>query len=424
VEDMNRTTRNAKLKIETLKSERSQTMKSQRLLMSLVIQVVLLAAMVGLSQAQGPEPQEVDTPQATTGNAFTYQGYLKDGSNPANGEYDFRFILYNALIGGSQVGSAVTKDNVTVTNGLFSVALDFGSVFDGTGLWLEVGVRPGSSTSSYAILDPRQELTPAPYALYAVNIPQHDHFGQSWSGSADTGLLVENTRSAGYPSALQAIATASSGTTRGVTGDSYSTSGIGVLGNAKAATGITYGVYGRADSPQGYGGYFWNSAGATALFAQGAVRSTADTEITVSPFDLRPWSGGVSVAESNWQGYVYFQASTTGPQEVLLPVTLPARVFGVPQKLKSIKVCYQLDNANSYIDQTEAYYYSDSGVITYLFQDDTDLRSTSWTCYIHDDPTPNPIQSAVTVRFGLNYAGTGWPHDIVIGSITLTLTEN
>ena len=99
-------------------------------------------------------------------------------------------------------------------------------------------------------------------------------------------------------------------------------------------------------------------------------------------------------------------------------------MFGTPQKLKSIKVCYQLDNASSYIDKTEAYYYSDSGTFTYMFQDDTDRKSTSWTCYTYNDSTPNLIESAVTVRFWLNYAGTGSAHDIVIGSVTLTLTEN
>ncbi len=374
-------------------------MKSQRILISLVILTTLLAPTMGLTQAQGPGPQEAVTSQAFTGNAFTYQGFLRDGGNPANGEHDFRFILYDALTGGNQVGGIVIKDNVTVTNGLFSVALDFGSAFDGYGRWLEVGVRPGSSTGSYAILDPRQELTPAPFALYAAHTGQHGHFGEIWSGSTSSaGLLLSNNSTTYGSSALRAVAPSNSGT--------------------------TYGVYARTDSPQGYGGYFYNAAvGGTALFAEGAVKSTADTEITFSPFDIRAWSGGVS-AIPNDQGYVYFQASTTGAQEVLLPVTLPARVFGVPQKLRSIKVCYQLDNFSSYIDKTQAYYRSDSDVLTTMFLDDTDRQNTWWTCYTYDDPTPNLIQGAVIVRFWLNYAGTGNAHEIVIGNISLTLTEN
>ena len=41
------------------------------------------------------------------GTAFTYQGRFTDGSSPANGVYDFLFILYDSLIGGSQVGGTI-----------------------------------------------------------------------------------------------------------------------------------------------------------------------------------------------------------------------------------------------------------------------------------------------------------------------------
>src|SRR5207247_4630344 len=61
------------------------------------------------------------------GTAFTYQGKLNDGGNPANGQYDFQFSLYDALTGGAQQGSTVTVTNVTVTAGSFTVQLDFGA---------------------------------------------------------------------------------------------------------------------------------------------------------------------------------------------------------------------------------------------------------------------------------------------------------
>ncbi|MFB0537257.1 MAG: tail fiber domain-containing protein [Anaerolineae bacterium] len=104
--------------------------------------------------------------QAQMGTSFTYQGRLTDGGSPANGTYDFRFRLYDAASGGTQVGSTVTKGDVTVTDGLFTVQLDFGSgVFTGDARYLEIGVRPGESTGAYTPLLPRQALTPAPYAL-------------------------------------------------------------------------------------------------------------------------------------------------------------------------------------------------------------------------------------------------------------------
>ena len=42
--------------------------------------------------------------QDLMGTAFNYQGRLTDGASPANGEYDFRFRLYDS--DDVQVGSA------------------------------------------------------------------------------------------------------------------------------------------------------------------------------------------------------------------------------------------------------------------------------------------------------------------------------
>lgn len=101
---------------------------------------------------------------STLGTSFTYQGRLTDGGSSANGTYDFQFDLYNAATGGSQVGSTSIQSDIPVTDGLFTVSLDFGAVFDGTALWLNAGVRPGSSTGSYTDLG-RQAIAAAPYAL-------------------------------------------------------------------------------------------------------------------------------------------------------------------------------------------------------------------------------------------------------------------
>ena len=104
---------------------------------------------------------------APLGTAFTYQGRLTDGSGPANGTYDFEFRLYDAQSGGAQVGSILTQNDIPVTQGLFTVVLDFGTGrFIGDALWLEIGVRPGNS-GGFTPLTPRQALTSMPYALYA-----------------------------------------------------------------------------------------------------------------------------------------------------------------------------------------------------------------------------------------------------------------
>lgn len=99
---------------------------------------------------------------------FTYQGDLKDGANPANGNYDFEFALYDALSGGTQLGSTLARNGLAVVKGVFSVSLDFGSQFPGTNRFLEIHVRP-SGGGSFTNLTPRQKITSEPYAIKAVN---------------------------------------------------------------------------------------------------------------------------------------------------------------------------------------------------------------------------------------------------------------
>jgi len=101
---------------------------------------------------------------------FTYQGELRDAGAPADGDYDFVFRLFDADNGGAQIGADVPVDDWPVIGGLFTVELDFGaSAFAGDARWLEIAVRPGDSLDPHTTLSPRQALTAAPYALFALN---------------------------------------------------------------------------------------------------------------------------------------------------------------------------------------------------------------------------------------------------------------
>jgi len=103
------------------------------------------------------------------GTAFTYQGRLNDGGSPANGSYDITFTLHDAATGNGVIAGPLTNNAVSMTNGLFTVSLDFGGgVFTGNALWLELGVRTNGS-NSFTTLSPRQPILPTPYALYASN---------------------------------------------------------------------------------------------------------------------------------------------------------------------------------------------------------------------------------------------------------------
>jgi hypothetical protein len=101
------------------------------------------------------------------GTAFTYQGRLTDGGQPANGSYDLKFTLYDDPNSGNAVGLPVATNGVAVSNGLFTVRLDFGQVIGRYALWLEIGVRSNGVPVDFRRVSPRQELTPTPYAIYA-----------------------------------------------------------------------------------------------------------------------------------------------------------------------------------------------------------------------------------------------------------------
>ncbi|HYF61722.1 MAG TPA: hypothetical protein VD886_02845, partial [Herpetosiphonaceae bacterium] len=106
------------------------------------------------------------------------------------GSHDFRFKLYDEAAAGVQVGPTITQTGVLVTDGLFTVALDFGEVFDGTALYLEIAVGPAGS-GDHTTLSPRQPLTPTPYA-HGLALPFAGR-----GESAGALFSVDNTGSGG-----------------------------------------------------------------------------------------------------------------------------------------------------------------------------------------------------------------------------------
>lgn len=187
-------------------------------LASFVIAVLALVLIQpGRTAAGQGQPSEASLVPVDT--AFTYQGYLEDGGGPANGPYDFQFKLFDALVGGSQIGSTFLVNDISVADGLFGAPLDFGnSAFGGGARWLEIGVRPGASGGAYTLLTPRQELAPSPYALAMPNvyinesmnfvgvgrdfpISGNEVFGVRYDGGANDygGMYVETSHANGWP---------------------------------------------------------------------------------------------------------------------------------------------------------------------------------------------------------------------------------
>ncbi len=133
-------------------------------------------------------------------SAFTYQGQLRQSGVLVNGNCDSQFALFDAVTGGSQVGSTQTVSPVSVSNGLFTVQLDFGNeAFVDDDRWLEISVRCPTGVGAYITLAPRQQLTGAPYGLNDWHLTGNagTSAGPNFLGTTDNEALelkVNSTR--------------------------------------------------------------------------------------------------------------------------------------------------------------------------------------------------------------------------------------
>ena len=142
-------------------------MKSTRF--ALVLGVALsLAGGKGLGQLiESFEPlDQAQTLLSPVQPAFNYQGRLLNGGRPFVGVVKLQFRLFDGPTNGEQIGLTLNFDYELTPhdNGLFSVDLDFGGLhlFDGSERWLQISMDD-------TILEPRQPLMAAPYALFALS---------------------------------------------------------------------------------------------------------------------------------------------------------------------------------------------------------------------------------------------------------------
>ncbi len=180
------------------------------------------------------------------------------------------------------MGSTQTLNDVTVANGYFTVALDFGAAaFKGDARWIVAEVRPGASTGSYTTLSPRTQLASVPYALglrlgTVINTSQPNVPALTVSApNANSNTLVATGNAAGYAVIFgedQSPADGyglygKSGSGTGVRGESTSWAGVwGESTNASGVVGISAGqfnggVYGQTNG-SGYGVYGQTTNGA------------------------------------------------------------------------------------------------------------------------------------------------------------------
>ncbi len=169
------------------------------------IALTILLSIAAIVPATAADPPEL----------INYQGVLRNASDiPLDGDYDMEFEFYSAEIGGDQIlidyHTQVLSEPVTVTGGLFNVALGGGLVQDGSGagtylsmskmfgdygeVWMRI--RVGAE-----YLDPRVRVVASAYALNADRLGgrKTDEFintsttAQVKGGNFTAGELISGT---------------------------------------------------------------------------------------------------------------------------------------------------------------------------------------------------------------------------------------
>ncbi|MFM9996911.1 MAG: hypothetical protein ACKVU4_14055 [Phycisphaerales bacterium] len=213
--------------------------------------------------------------QSPVGTSFTYQGELRSAGQPVQGSIDLRLRLFDAPTAGIQIGTEQTINSVALTAGRFGVAPDFGAgAFSQDARFLEIDIRSPAGSGSFVTLSPRQRISAAPVAQFALAGnpgPQGPTGPQGPQGSTGPGGPV-----------------GPQGTT-GATGSAGPTGPTGPIGPT--------GPVGPPGSPGPTGVSPFTLSGLNAVYTQGSVGiGTTTPEVPLHVFE---GSAGTITAQSN-----------------------------------------------------------------------------------------------------------------------------
>ncbi|MCD4749826.1 MAG: hypothetical protein K8R59_10680 [Thermoanaerobaculales bacterium] len=191
--------------------------------------VMILGAPCGSAQAQDNEPWNMHAVEGVV-NVIPVQGRLATSTGaPLNGLYNVTFRFYDALNGGDLLCD--DQDTLTIDNGLFNAEVNWCTSSDISGQALYLSIEVGTDGE----MDPRLAVYPVPYAF-----------------TLRPGAQILDTRS---NDALLHI-------------ENDAESGRALRAYAMAETSTNYGVVGASRSPDGFGGYFYNTGGGVGLKAE------------------------------------------------------------------------------------------------------------------------------------------------------------
>jgi hypothetical protein len=302
--------------------------------------VALLAFAAGILQVteayqQGPGPGEVTGVDAVPAK-ISYQGMLTESGSPVNGSRNMDFKLFTTGDCSGAALATITKNNVAVQDGLFHVVLDINPAhFNGQAHRLRVEI--GATALGC------EEVLPAPYALFSASTgslharpvsaaaPATNQVlkwnGTAWAPAADanttytagTGLILTDTQfSVNFAGSGSAATVARSdhnhfgqswngSATNGLQVANSSTSGRGVYGHAYSTTGAIAGIYGRADSGTGFGvaGHnYYNGTGVGAWSYTGRLIEGRSGDYPFGTLRFYVTNGGQVWAQGGYITYV------------------------------------------------------------------------------------------------------------------------
>lgn len=344
-------------------------------------------------------------------NYIPVQGKLTDAAgNPLDGNFSIAFRLYDVPSGGTAL--CLDTNSVNVTKGLFNSEIWGNCEGSITGQQLYLGIEVAGNGE----MIPRQPIYAVPYA---------------WS-------LRPNAKIIGTVAGPDAI----------LHMENWDPTGRGLRSYAMSETGTNYGVIGAAKSPNGLGGYFYNNGGGTGLVAEsntgpaikaqgtGIIQSTALSHVWISGSNLRPYrmSDTTIVNMDTVGGALITPGANTAPKNVMLPITLPAPLYGQNVTVTGMDVYFsgetEFDGISVVLLRRQTGVCASPSCYVTILRDDTNYNCPSATnptgCSHHWDLTSNNVLSAdsgiLYLTFELDFSGVGsW---IDIGGVRLTLKHN
>lgn len=269
------------------------------------------------SSALGPvlDPADPAAPSAPMAANIPVQGRLTNtAGNPINGDVEVVFRIYGALEG----GTALCEDTQTVTAnaGLFSAAIEGCTANDIDGRQLYLGIQVGADDE----MTPRQPIYPVPYAWSLLP-------GAKISGSSSSSVLEISNSSEG--AGLWAL----------------SGSGDGVHG----ASLLGPGVYGYSLNGPGVVGDSFEGAALVAK-GTGVITSTAYTYLWISGSAARAYDpSDTLIVEFTQNGAAKLsRGATAGNKTVVLPVTIPAVLYGQAVRIEEMTISWLAETDEDY----------------------------------------------------------------------------